>query len=164
MPNLIPLEKIESKIFIIRGQKIMLGQDIAKLYGVETRVLIQAVIRNKDRFPDDFMFKLNKQEFTDLKSQFVTSSWGGIRKPPYAFNEHGVAMLSSVLRSKKAIWVNIQIIRAFVKLRRYLESHKELARKIEEHDKNIKLIFRTLHQLMNPPEAHKKKEIGFKPN
>jgi len=105
---------VKDKIFIIRGQKVMLGQDLADIYGVEARVLIQAMKRNKERFPEDFVFQLNKDEFQNLKSQFVTSSWGGIRRAfPYAFTEHGVAMLSSVLNSDRAIRMNIYIIRAF---------------------------------------------------
>lgn len=167
MPNIIPLDRIESKIYLIKGKKVMLDSDLAALYGVETRVLNQAVGRNIKRFPDDFMFQFNKQELKNWRSQFVMSNSAskmGLRRPPYAFTEIGVAMLSSVLHSERAVQINIQIMRAFVKLRLYLEAHKAMARKLEEHDKNIKLIFRTLHDIMNPPVSSKKKEIGFRPN
>ncbi|MEW6162473.1 MAG: ORF6N domain-containing protein [Nitrospirota bacterium] len=141
---------------------------LAQLYGVEPKVLIQAVKRNIERFPEDFMFQLTNQEFINLKSQFVTSSWGGIRRAnPHAFTEQGVAMLSSVLRSKQAVHVNIAIMRAFVKLREILSINKELAhklaqleRKIEKHDEEIKLIFDAIRQLMTPPEQ-KRRRIGF---
>lgn len=154
----------------------MLDRDLAQLYRVGTRVLNQAVQRNIDRFPEDFMFQLTKEEFKDLifhfgtsnlKSQFVTSSWGGTRKLPRAFTEQGVAMLSSVLKSKRAIYVNIAIMRAFVKLREILSTRKELAhklseleRKIEKHDAEIQTIFEAIRQLMKPPAPHPRK-IGF---
>lgn len=168
MKALVPVEVIERKIYLIRGEKVMLSSDLAELYGVEPKVLIQAVKRNIERFPEDFMFQLTNQEFINLKSQFVTSSWGGIRRAnPYAFTEQGVAMLSSVLRSKQAVHVNIAIMRAFVKLREILSINKELAhklaqleRKIEKHDEEIKLIFDAIRQLMTPPET-KRKRIGF---
>jgi len=164
----VPVEIIEGKILLIRGQKVMLSSDLAQLYGVEPKVLIQAVKRNIERFPEDFMFQLTNQEFINLKSQIVTSSWGGIRRAnPYAFTEQGVAMLSSVLRSKQAVLVNIAIMRAFVKLREILSVNKELAhklaqleRKIEKHDEEIKLIFDAIRQLMTPPEP-KRRRIGF---
>jgi phage regulator Rha-like protein len=169
MKALIPVEMIERKIYLIRGEKVMLSSDLAELYGVEPKVLIQAVKRNIERFPEDFMFQLSNQEFTNLKSQIVTSSWGGIRRAnPYAFTEQGVAMLSSVLRSKQAMQVNIAIMRAFVKLREILSTNKELAlklsqleRKMEKHDEEIKLIFDAIRQLMKPPET-KTKKIGFR--
>ncbi len=146
----------------------MLSTHLAELYGVEVRVLIQAVKRNKERFPPDFMFQLSDEEFKTLKSQIVISSWGGIRRAnPYAFTEQGVAMLSSVLRSKRAIQVNIAIMRAFVRLRQILATHKELIhklseleRKIEKHDVEIKAIFDAMRQLMTPPEKSDKR-IGF---
>jgi len=116
MEQLVPIERIEAKILLIRGQKIMLDKDLAELYGVETKVLIQAVKRNIERFPEDFMFQLTKEEFEILRSQFVTSSWGGRRYLPYAFTEHGILMLSSVLNSERAILVNIQIMRTFTPL------------------------------------------------
>ena len=115
---------------MIRKEKVILDQDLADLYGVETRAVVQAVKRNKERFPKDFMFQLSDEEFKNLKSQIVTSSWGGRRTAPYAFTEQGVAMLSSVLRSKRAVQVNIEIMRTFVKLQRMLESHEELSRKL----------------------------------
>jgi phage regulator Rha-like protein len=169
MKGIIPVEVIERKIYLIHGEKVMLSSDLAELYGVEPKVLIQAVKRNIERFPNDFMFQLSNQEFTDLKSQIVTSSWGGIRRAnPYAFTEQGVAMLSSVLRSKRAVQVNIAVMRAFVKLREFLSTHKEFAhnlarleKKIEQHDDEIKLIFDAIRQLMSPLEI-KKKKIGFR--
>jgi len=164
---MIPQEIIEQKIFMIRGHKVMLSHHLAQLYGVETRVLIQAVKRNIERFPEDFMFQLSVHEFENLKSQIVISSWGGLRRSrPYAFTEQGVAMLSSVLRSKRAIQVNIAIMRAFVRLRQIFATHKELAhklseleKKIEKHDAEIQAIFEAIRQLMTPPE--KQKRIGF---
>ena len=166
--EIIPIERIEKKIYLIRNQKIMLSIHLAELYNVEVRVLVQAVKRNLDRFPKDFMFQLSKKEFENLKSQIVISSWGGARRSrPYAFTEQGVAMLSSVLNSKKAIKVNIQIMRAFVKLREILSTHKELAQKLKElelkmdsHDNQIQAIFDVINQLLTPPEKPKRK-IGF---
>ena len=141
---LIPEEKIESKIFLVRGKRVMLDKDLAELYDVETRSLIQAVKRNLDRFPEDFMFHLNEKEFENLRSQIVISSWGGRRHLPYAFTEQGVSMLSSVLNSKRAIQVNIQIMRIFTKLREVIASNKEimqklnqLENKVERHDSEI---------------------------
>jgi len=168
MKELIPEELIERKIFLLRGQKTMLSIHLAKLYGIKVKVLIQAIKRNIERFPEDFMFQLSDEEFEILKSQFVTSSWGGIRRAnPYAFSEQGVAMLSSVLRSRKAVQVNIAIMRAFVKLRQILFHHKELAYKLEElerkiskHDEDIQNIFEAIRQLMAPPEKPKRR-IGF---
>ena len=171
MPNLIehPTEFIASKILVIRGHKVILDTDLAELYEVENRSLIQAVKRNQDRFPDDFMFQLTKQEVSNLRSQSVISSstHGGRRTPPYAFTEQGVAMLSSVLRSSTAVAVNIQIMRTFVQLRELLGSNKELAaqlekleRKLEDHDQTITGILRTIHQLMTPEDS-KKRPIGF---
>ena len=147
----------------------MLSTHLAELYGVEVRSLVQAVKRNIERFPDDFMFQLNDKEYENLKSQFVISSWGGARRAkPYAFTEQGVAMLSSVLRSKNAIQVNIVIMRAFVKLRQILSTHKELAHKleqlghkIEKHDAEIQDIFEEIRQLMAPPPEKRKRRIGF---
>jgi len=122
--SLIPVERIEKAILLIRGQKVMLDAHLAELYGVETKVLVQAVKRNIERFPEDFMFQLSQAEFAILRSQFVTSSdWGGRRYPPYAFTEQGVAMLSSVLHSQRAVQVNIEIVRAFIRLRQMLASH-----------------------------------------
>jgi len=172
MPKLtVAQEVIEQKIYLIRGQRVMLSMHLSKLYEVEVRTLVQAVKRNSYRFPEDFMFQLDSKEYQDLKSQFVISSWGGIRRSrPYAFTEQGVAMLSSVLRSKKAIQVNIAIMRAFVKLRQILSTNKELAQKlkelehrIEKHDTEIHAIFDAIRQLMTPPEKPKR-SIGFHVN
>ncbi len=168
-PAVVPVELIEKKIYLIRGHKVMLSTDLAKLYGVEVRVLVQAVKRNIERFPEDFMFQLSQEEYENLKSQIVTSSWGGARRArPYAFTEQGVAMLSSVLRSERAIQVNIAIMRAFVRLRQIFSTHKELAyklaeleRKIEKHDEEIKAIFEAIRRLMMSPQKPKRK-IGFK--
>jgi len=159
---------IENKIFLIRGQKVLLSNHLAKLYGVEVRVLIQAVKRNIDRFPEDFMFQLTNEEYLNLKSQFVISSWGGSRRAaPYAFTEQGVAMLSSILRSKRAVQMNIAIMRTFVKLRQIAFAHKEfvnklneLERGIERHDGEIKAIFNAIRQLMVVREKPKRR-IGF---
>ncbi len=145
----------------------MLDKHLAELYGVRTFVLNQAVRRNKSRFPEDFMFRLNKYEADNLKSQIVMSSWGGRRTLPYAFTEQGIAMLSSVLRSKRAIQVNIAIMRAFVRLRKLLSTHKRLALKIAElekkvgnHDEEIGVIFKVIRKMIAQPEKTKKK-IGF---
>ena len=189
----IPSERVISKIFLIRGKKVMTDKDLAELYGVETRILNQAVKRNIERFPADFMFQLNKQE-TDiwksqiemsdtnnlryqigtsssksqsviLKSQIVTSSWGGRRYFPMVFTEEGVAMLSSVLQSKRAIQTNIQIIRTFTKLREMLVTNKELREKIEKlerkYDQNFKIIFQAIQSLLKN-EKKPKNPIGFK--
>lgn len=163
-------EQIEQLIFIVRRQKVMLDRDLAKLYGVATKTLKQAVSRNIERFPSDFMFILTYQEFASLRSQIVTSSskgWGGARYKPMVFTEQGVAMLSSVLRGKRAVHVNIEIMRTFVRLREMLFAHKELARKladledrIERHDEDIKLVFEAIRELMTPP-AKPSKKIGF---
>ena len=165
---LAPVERIAQTILFIRDQKVMLDADLAALYGVDTKVFVQAVRRNVDRFPADFMFQLTKQEFDNLRSQFVTSSWGGRRYPPYAFTEQGVAMLSSVLRSKRAIRVNVEIMRAFVQLRRMLASHADLARKLsaleKKYDEQFKVVFDAIRELMVPPEPKKKREIGFSPS
>ena len=165
---LAPVERIAQTILFIRDQKVMLDADLAKLYGVDTKVFVQAVKRNMDRFPEDFMFQLTKQEFDNLRSQFVTSSWGGRRYPPYAFTEQGVAMLSSVLRSERAIRVNVEIMRAFVESRRMLASHADLARKLsaleKKYDEQFKVVFDAIRELMAPPEPKKKGEIGFSPS
>ena len=143
---IVPAERIQNSIYPIRGQKVMLSTALAELYSVSVKVLNQAVKRNTDRFPDDFMFQLTRQELTNLKSQIVTSSWGGARRAlPYAFTEQGVAMLSSVLHSQRAVKVNIEIMRAFVKLRQLLATHADLARKLEalekKHDAQFKVVF-----------------------
>jgi hypothetical protein len=182
-------ERIEQAILLIRGEKVLLDVDLAALYGVATRVLIQAVKRNAERFPPDFMFQLTKEEVDLLRSQIVTSKSdsqlirgeseilrsqfviskiggprGGRRYLPYAFTEQGVAMLSSVLRSPRAIAVNIEIMRTFIRLRRMLASHAELARKLEaleeKYDAQFKVVFDAIRQLMAPPEP-KRRRIGF---
>lgn len=160
-------DEIADKILVFRSRKIMLDSDLAKLYGVPTHVLNQAVKRNADRFPSDFMFQLNKEENESLISQFVISKLerrGGRRTFPYVFTEQGVAMLSSVLNSKRAIHVNIEIMRTFAKIREMMLSHKELQGKIEEmeqkYDKNFAVIFEALRKLLDPPEKPKR-EIGF---
>ena len=164
--SLIPVNRIEKAILLIRGQKVMLDADLAELYDVETKVLVQAVKRNLERFPEDFMFQLSQEEFAILRSQIVTSSdWGGRRYRPYAFTEQGVAMLSSVLRSRRAIQVNIEIMRAFIRLRQMLASHVELARKLDalekKYDAQFKQVFEAIRQLMAPPER-KRRPIGFR--
>ena len=164
--SLIPLERIEKSILLIRGQKVMLDRDLAAMYGVETKILNRAVSRNLDRFPDDFMFRLTKQEVTNLRCQFGTSSWGGTRYAPRVFTEQGVAMLSSVLKSQRAIEVNIQIMRTFVKLRQMLASHVELACKLEalekKYDAKFRIVFDAIRELMTPP-APEHRPIGFRP-
>jgi hypothetical protein len=151
-------EIIARRILFIRGRKVMLDRDLAQLYGVKTRDLNKAIKRNRDRFPDDFMYQLTKEEIAILKFQFGTSSWGGTRKPPYAFTEQGVAMLSGILHSKRAVQVNIAIMRAFVKLRELLLTHKELAEKLEAlerkyqlHETDIQAIFEVIKKLLEPP-------------
>jgi len=165
MEPIVPIEVIERKIYIIRGQKVMLDSDLAELYNITTKVLVQAVKRNLRRFPADFMFQLTNQEVAILRSQFVTSSWGGRRYVPYAFTEQGVAMLSSVLNSDRAVDVNIQIMRTFVKLREMIASHKDLAKRLDElekkYDVQFKMVFDAIRQLMTPPEPREKK-IGFR--
>ncbi len=170
MKDLIPREAIERKIYLIRGHKVMFDKDLASLYGVTTFNLNKAVMRNLDRFPEDFMFQLNTEEFKNLIFQSGISSWGGIRKRPHVFTEQGVAMLSSALRSKRAIQVNIAVMRAFVRLKAVLSTHKELAHKlkelegkIEKHDEDIKSIFEAIRQLMAPPQAKPRVIAGFKP-
>ena len=167
MTTLVPGNRIEKRIFLLRGEKVMLSPDLAELYGVEPRALIQAVKRNIERFPDDFMFQLSQAEFGSLKSQIVISSWGGLRRArPYAFTEHGVAMLSSVLRSKRAVRVNIEIMRTFVRLRGMLATHKDLARKLEnmekKYDTQFKVVFDAIRELMRPSDTPRRR-IGFQP-
>jgi hypothetical protein len=168
MKALVPMEVIEKKILLIRGQKVMIDRDLAELYGVETRALNQAVRRNIERFPMDFLFTLTREEIQNI-SQIVISSTGSrntlkFSKNVFAFTEQGVAMLSSVLNSKRAIEVNIQIMRAFVKLREMIATHKALARKLAEmekkYDGQFKVVFDALRHLMAVPEP-KEKKIGF---
>ena len=162
----IPAEHIASRIHFVRGQKVMLDSHLAELYGVATKVLSQAVKRNLTRFPADFMFRLTDQELAILKSQIVTSSWGGARRAaPYAFTEQGVAMLSSVLRSKRAVLVNVEIMRTFVRLRQILASNDELARRLDEleskYDRQFKVVFDAIRELMRPPSSGDRPPIGF---
>ena len=167
MKELISHEAIEHRIFSIRRQKVMVDSDLAELYNVETRTLIQAVKRNINRFPSDFMFQLNYQEVASLRSQIVTSKGerGGRRYMPYVFTEQGVAMLSSVLNSERAVQVNIAIMRAFVKLREMIASHKDLVKRLDElekkYDEQFRVVFEAIRQLMSP-DVPKKGKIGFR--
>ena len=164
----IPVKHIQNKVYVIRDEKVLLDKDLAELYGVETRVLKQAVRRNIDRFPEDFMFELSDEEFEHLRSQTGTSSWGGTRYVPMVFSEQGVAMLSSVLNSKQAVEVNIQIMRVFVKMRKWSENYAELLSKIEnleahneEQDQVIAHVYDLLTTLIKQEESEKP-PIGFK--
>ena len=165
--NLIPMERIEKAILFIRGEKVMLDTDLAELYGVETKVLNQAVKRNAGRFPEDFMFRLTVEEIADLnRSQIVTGSQKhrDPRFPPYAFTEHGALMLANVLNSERAAQTSVQVVRVFVRLRQMLASNAELARKLaaleQKYDAQFKVVFDAIRQLMSPP-AKPKREIGF---
>lgn len=166
MEALIPVEMIERKIYLIRGHKVMLDKDLAELYEVPTRRLNEQVKRNIGRFPSDFMFQLTAGETDNLRSQIATSSsaHGGRRYLPFVFTEQGVAMLSSVLNSERAVQVNIAIIRAFVKLREMIASNKDLAKRLDDlekkYDSQFKIVFDAIRQLMTPPET-KKRKIGF---
>jgi len=165
--SLLPIEKIERVICFIRGEKVMLDRDLAELYGVETKMLNRAVKRNLKRFPPDFMFQLTVDEVDALRYQIGTSkkARGGRRYLPYVFTEQGVAMLSSVLNSERAMLVNIEIMRAFVKLRQILASNSELSRRLDEleskYDHQFKVVFDAIRQLMSPPVANRK-QIGFR--
>ena len=165
---LIPREMIRSKILSIRGRKVILDRDLAELYGVETKQLTRQVRRNKERFPvPDFLLFLTQQEVAILKRHFGTSSWGGTRKPSFAFTEHGILMLSSVLNSKRAIQVNVQIMKTFIQLREILENHRELRQKIEameaKYDWQFKIVFREIKKLLGS-EKRSGRAIGFRPN
>ena len=167
MDSLIPVELIEKKILLIRGEKVLLDADLAELYEVETKMLVRAVKRNIDRFPDDFMIQLTKEEFENMRFHFGTSKKegrGGRRYLPYAFTEQGVAMLSSVLNSDRAVHVNIEIMRAFVKLRRMIATDAELSRKLDalekKYDAQFRVVFDAIRELMKPPET-KRRRIGF---
>ena len=161
---IIPVERIQKCILLIRNHKVILDRDLAALYGVETRDLNKAVVRNIERFPEDFMFQLNTTEFANLKFHFGTSSWGGTRKLPRVFTEQGIAMLSSVLRSKRAVEVNIAIMRTFVKLREILASNELLRHKIEsmerKYDEQFKAVFEVLKKMLAEPEKPKR-PFGF---
>jgi hypothetical protein len=172
--QLVPLERIESRIFVLRGHRVMLDRDLAGLYGVATRVLNQAVKRNKDRFPEDFMFRLTKEESSLVlasRSQTVTLKRGqNIKYAPHVFTEHGAVMLANVLRSRVAIRASIQVVRAFVHLRRMLASHDDLARKIDaierrvgKHDVELQEVLRILRKLLEPPPVPPKRPLGFMP-
>jgi len=164
MSEMVTVEHIAGKIYLIRNQKVILDRDLADLYGVQTKVLKQAVRRNIGRFPVDFMFELTTDEFENLRSQIVTSSWGGARYYPMAFTEQGVAMLSSVLRSERAVQVNIQIIRVFTRLRQVIleneDIRKELAELKKQTDDRFQVVFETLDHLLSVEDKPKRK-IGF---
>lgn len=164
----ISVEVVATKILLIRGKKVMLDRDLAELYGVKTKELNKAVSRNCERFPEDFMYQLRREEVANLRFQIGTSSYGGLRYLPYVFTQEGVAMLSSVLRSKRAVQVNIAIMRAFVKLRELLLTHKELAQKIDElerkyqmHETDIQAIFQAIKKLLEPPEDPPRPRFGM---
>jgi hypothetical protein len=169
--SLVPAERIEKAILLIRGQKVLLDRDLAELYEVPTKRLNEQVRRNLRRFPEDFMFQLSKEELENWRSQFATSNSAakmGLRRRPYAFTEQGVAMLSSVLGSDRAVEVNIAIMRAFVRLREIMSTHKDLARKLDdlqrklgEHDEKFAIVFEAIRQLMLPPPTPQKPRIGF---
>lgn len=159
--------RLEGLIYQIRGERVLIDRDIAQLYGVETKVLVQAVKRNSERFPSDFMFQLSDQEFMALRSQFVTSKGrGGRRTAPYVFTEQGVAMLSSVLRSQRAIRVNITIMRTFVRLRQIIESHADLADRLldleQRHEQKFQLVFDAIKELAQEKPVPEKRQVGFK--
>jgi ORF6N domain len=162
---LMAITKIERRIRDLRGQKVLLDSDLAVLYEVPVKALNQAVKRNAARFPADFMFPLTPEEFSPLKSQLVTSSWGGRRRPPYAFTEQGVAMLSSVLRSRRAVGVNIEIMRAFVRLRQVSFDHKQLSRRLDlleaTSEGQFRAVFKAIRELMPPADKKKTRAIGF---
>ncbi len=163
--KLIPQEVIQNKIFLLRGKKVMFDKDLAALYGVETEHLKRQVRRNTDRFPGDFLLVLTREELTNLNRHFGGTSWGGTRKPPFAFTEHGILMLSSVLNSKRAIQVNIQIMRTFSQLREMLAGNKDLRKKIEEmekrYDHQFQIVFKAIKELLEPPAPKPKGAIGF---
>jgi hypothetical protein len=164
--SIISFEKIQDLILLIRGRKVILSFHLAEMYGVETGALVRAVKRNRDRFPEDFMFQLSDGEWKKLKCQIGISSWGGIRRAlPYAFTEEGVAMLSSVLNSPRAVRVNIEIMRAFVRLRGMMLSNADLALKIDElekkYDRQFAFVFEAIRRLMEPPGSGSKRPLGF---
>ncbi len=166
MKALVPIERITSKIYFIRNVKVMLDRDLAELYGVETKRLKEQVRRNIERFPEDFMFELTKDELGNWRSQFATSNQDimGLRIPPFVFTEHGILMLSSVLKSERAIQVNIQIMRAFTQLRQMLSTHEDLKRKIKsmekKYDQQFQIVFEAIKQLLETDEKPKRK-IGY---
>jgi len=169
-PSIIPVERIEKTIFLIRGEKVIIDSDLAALYGVETRRLNEQVTRNRERFPDDFMFQLTRQELNGLMSHFAISNVGrgGRRKCPYAFTEHGAIMAASVLNTPRAAEMSIFVVRSFVRLRNFLATHKELAEQLAElehklasHDEQIVAIIDAIKRLMAPPGPADKRRIGF---
>ena len=167
----LPIERIENRILLIRGHKVLLDADLAALYGVETRALNQAVKRNAERFPPDFMFRLSGNELAAWRSQVVMSNPGakmGLRRAPFAFTEHGALMAATVLNSPRAVQASLYVVRAFVRLRQFLASHKDLARRLEEHEKKLAShdqaiagLMHTIRTLMAPPEPPKRRPIGF---
>jgi len=163
--SLIQSDKIENWILFLRGRKVILSFHLAEMYGVETKALVQAVRRNPGRFPEDFMFQLSAEEWKTMRSQIVTSSWGGVRYLPYAFTEEGVAMLSTVLHSERAINVSIEIMRAFVRLRGMLVSHADLARKLDalekKYDAQFRVVFDAIRKLITFPGTKPKHPFGF---
>lgn len=164
-PRKTTTDQVLRAIILVRAQKVILDVELASLYSVETRAVIQAVKRNRSRFPNDFLFQLTQRELSNLKSQnVISSSWGGRRTRPYAFTEHGVAMLSSVLRSPRAVKVNIEIMRAFVKLRRVLDEHRDLARRLDaleqRYDSNFQVVFDAIRKLIAEP-ARPQRRIGY---
>jgi hypothetical protein len=170
--SIVPVERVESKILLIRGQKVILDADLADLYRVSTNRLNEQVKRNIGRFPADFVFRLDEEEAANLKSQFATSSsgWGGRRKPPYAFTEHGAIMAASVLNSERAVQVSVYVVRAFVRLRQMLAPYKEIIgkldqfeKKLQTHDKQIVAVIKAIRLLMPPPESKPKEPFGFHP-
>ena len=168
MVSMIPVERIQTRILLIRAKKVIIDQDLAKLYGVDTGQITRQVRRNKGRFPDDFAFRLTKVEFDELKRSITSTSWGGRRYRPWVFSEQGVAMLSSVLRSPQAIEVSVQIMRAFVQLRELVSSHDllrtqlaELEDKLTEHDIHFRTVFDAIRQLMQSPPRDDQQRIGF---
>ena len=165
VPGPLVAKAIAGRILMLRGERVLLDADLAQLYGVETKTLNRAVRRHRDRFPHDFMFQLTAEEAGNLRYQIGTSSWGGRRYLPLAFTEQGVAMLSSVLHSKRAVNANVEIMRAFVQLRQMLSSHADLARKLaaleKKYDAQFKVVFDAIRELMAPPEPPRKRPIGF---
>jgi hypothetical protein len=168
---ILPAGRIEERILVIRGQRVMLDADLAELYGTQTGALVRAVKRNKERFPTDFMFQLSQREYDNLRCQIGTSSqWGGRRYAPYAFTEHGAIMAAGVLNSERAVRVSVYVVRAFVKLRQALAAHKELGRKLaalegrlDRHDEEIASLLEAIRERMAPPPAPRRGRIGFRP-
>ena len=167
MKNLLPEERIEQKIFVIRSHKVILDKELAALYGVATSRLNEQVKRNSHRFPEDFMFQLDREEFENLISQFAISRWGGARKRPYVFTEYGAIMVANVLNSERAVEMSIRIVRTFIKLREVLSTHKDLKRKIEEmekkYDYQFQVVFDAIKKLLDSPIEKPKRQTGFLP-